>query len=153
MPSTIETRLLEDMKAAMKGGEPAKLTLSVIRMARAAMQNAAIDKRHELSDAEAVEVLARETKQRRDDVEEFTRLGKLETAATLKAEIAILERYLPQQLSDDELRRIIGEAIAATAATSKRDMGKVMGKVMPQTRGRADGRRVNELVNALLPDA
>lgn len=153
MAGAIETKLSEDMKKAMKAGESGKLELSVIRMARASLQNVAIEKRHALSDEEAVEVMAREVKQRREAADEYAHLGKADAADRLKAEVAVLERYLPQQLSDDEVRRIVIEAIAAVGATSKRDLGKVMGKVMPQTRGRADGRKVNEIVGSLLPDA
>jgi len=151
--NTVETRLNEDMKAALKAGEAGRLSLSVIRLARAALQNATIEKRRPLTEDEAVEVVAREVRQRREAAEEYTRLGKADAAERLRAEIAVLERYLPQPLSDEELRRIITEAIAAVGAVSKRDLGKVMGRVMPQTRGRADGRRVNELVASLLPDA
>ncbi len=117
------------------------------------MQNAAIDKRRPLSDEEALEVVSREVKQRREAAEEYGRLGKTEVVERYQAEITILERYLPQPLSEGELRRIITEAIAAAGAASKRDLGKVMGKVIPQTRGRADGRKVSELVNSLLPEA
>ncbi len=139
------------MKAALKAGEEGKLTLSVVRLARAAMQNMAIEKRRELSPEEATEVIAREVKQRRDAAEEYARLGRPDAVKRLEAEIAILQRYLPQQLTEDELRAIIVEAIAATGATSKRDLGKVMGQVIPRTRGRADGRKVSELANEMLP--
>lgn len=152
MASAIEARLTEDMKTALKAGEKGKLELSVIRLARAAFQNASIEKRHPLSDEEAVEVLAREVKQRREAAEEYGRLGRPGVVERLGAEIAILERYLPRQLSDEELRRAITEAISATGAASKRDLGKVMGKVMPQIRGRASGRKASDLAKELLPD-
>ncbi|MCL6581047.1 MAG: GatB/YqeY domain-containing protein [Firmicutes bacterium] len=139
------------MKAALKAGEEGKQTLSVVRLARAALQNATIEKRGPLTDEEAAVVLSREVKQRRETAEEYRRLGRPEAAERLLAEAAILEGYLPQQLTDEELRRIIGEAIQATGAASRRDAGKVMGKVMPQVRGRADGKRVSDMVQALLP--
>ncbi len=141
------------MKAALKAREEGKETLGVIRLARAALQNATIDKRRPLSEDETVEVLAREVRQRRDAAEEYTRLGRPDVAERFGREIAIIEKYLPRPLSDEDLRRIITEAIRETGATSRRDLGKVMGKVMPQTRGRADGRKVNELVQELLPNA
>jgi len=153
MAGAIELNLSDEMKAALKAGEKGKLALSVIRLARAAMQNAAIEKRHPLSDGEALEVIAREAKQRREAAEEYGRLGRPEVVERFQAEIAILERYLPRQLPEDEIRRLVAEAIAAVGATSKRDLGKVMSMVMSQTRGRADGRKVSELVISLLPDA
>ena len=153
LAASLEDRLTQDMKTAMKAGEAGKLDLSVIRLARAALQNATIEKRQALSDDEAAQVVARQAKQRRESAEEYARLGKPDVAERLKAETAVLERYLPQPLRDDELRAIIAQAIAATGATSRRELGKVMGQVMPQTRGRADGKKVNELVNALLPEA
>jgi len=153
LAASLEDRLTQDMKTAMKAGEAGKLDLSVIRLARAALRNATIEKRQALSDDEAAQVVARQAKQRRESAEEYARLGRPDVAERLKSEIAVLERYLPQPLSDDELRAIIAQAIAETGATSRRELGKVVGRVMPRTRGRADGKRVNELVNALLPEA
>ncbi len=150
MADGVEDRLREDMKAALRAGPDGRRALSVIRLARAALQNAAIEKRRPLTDEEAAEVLAREVKQRREAAEEYRRLGRTAEVERLEAEIAVIERYLPEQLSDDELGRIITEAIEATGASGPRDLGKVMGKVMSEVRGRADGRRVNELVRKLL---
>ncbi|RJQ06680.1 MAG: GatB/YqeY domain-containing protein [Bacillota bacterium] len=152
MTESVESRLSADMKAALRAGEEGRLRLSVIRMARAALQNAGIEKRRSLTDDEAVAVVAREVKQRRDSAREYKELGRADKAEALEVEIAVLEAYLPEQLSDAELRDLISEAIAAVGAKSRRDMGKVMGKVMPLVRGRADGQRVNELVITLLPD-
>jgi hypothetical protein len=150
--SGIEAKLLLDMKAALKSGEEGRLDLSVIRLARAALQNAAIEKRRELSEEEAVEVLSREVKQRREAADEYTGLGRKEAADRLHREVSVLERYLPEQLSEEELRRLITQAITETGASSARDLGKVMGKVVPQTRGRAAGRKVKELAGQLLPE-
>jgi len=152
MTESIESRLTSDMKAALRAGDEGRLRLGVIRMARAALQNAAIEKRRALTDDEAVAVLAQEVRQRRDSAREYAELGRADKAQGLEAEIAVLQAYLPEQLSDTEIQGLIAEAIAAVGATSRRDMGKVMGRVMPLTRGRADGKRVNELVTALLPD-
>ncbi|MEW6032750.1 MAG: GatB/YqeY domain-containing protein [Bacillota bacterium] len=153
MAGDIQARLAEDMKAALKAGEEGRLELSVIRLARAALQNAAIEKRKSLTEDEVIETLAREVKQRKEAAAEYEGLGRQDAAARLLAEAAVIQRYLPEPLSEDELRRIVSEAIAATGAASRRDLGKVMGKVMPLTRGRADGRRVNELARELLPEA
>lgn len=143
-------RLIEDMKSAMKAGERGKMALSVIRLVRASLQNAAIEKRHDLSDEEALEVIGREVKQRREAAEEYGRLGRPEVVERFRAEIAFLEGYLPRQLSEEELRSIVAEAIEATGAASKRDLGKVMSLVMPRTRGRADGKKVSELACFML---
>ncbi len=148
---TLSERLNEDMKTAMKAKGEGKERLSVIRLARAAIKNAEIDKRHELSDEEVLEVLAREVKQRRDAITEFGDKGGPEYSAKLEGEIAILMDYLPQQLSEAELRQIVREAVAAVGATSAKEMGKVMGQLMPKVKGRADGKLVNQLVKEMLP--
>jgi uncharacterized protein YqeY len=126
------------------------LRRDVLRMALNAAYNLEKKEGRPLSEDELVAVLAREVKTRRESVEAF-RAGRREDLATKEeAEIAIVTEYLPQQLTDDELRAMIAEAIEATAAASARDLGRVMGAVAPRTRGRADGRRVSELVGQAL---
>lgn len=147
---TLKERLNEDMKAAMKAKEEGKERLSVIRLARAAIKNTEIDKRHELSDDEVIEVLAREVKQRRDALEEFGEKAGPEYIAKLQGEITILMDYLPQQMPEEELRQVIREVVAQVGATSPKDIGKVMGQLMPKVKGRADGKLVNQLVKELL---
>jgi len=147
---SLEARLLEDMKAAMKAGAEGKTTLSVIRLLRAALKNAAIEKKRGLTEEEALEVLAREVKQRRETAEEYARRGRDEAATALREEIGVIKRYLPEQLSDDELGELIRQAIEAVEASGPRDLGKVMGQVMPRVRGRADGRKVSEMAARLL---
>lgn len=147
---TLKERLNEDMKAAMKAKDEGKERLGVIRLARAAIKNVEIDKRHELSDDEVLEVIAREVKQRRDAITEFGVKGGPEYTTKLEGEIAILMDYLPQQLSEAELRQIVQEAVAASGATSAKEMGKVMGLLMPKVKGRADGKLVNQLVKEAL---
>lgn len=145
-----QDRLLEDMKAAMKAGETGKLRLSVIRMVRAALKNAEIDRRHALAEDEVLEILAKEIKQRRDAITEFAKGARQDLIQLYEAEIAVLTEYLPQQMSADEIRKLVSEAIAKTGAAGPKDMGKVMGALVPQTRGRADGRLVNQLVKEML---
>lgn len=145
-----QDRLLEDMKAAMKAGETGKLRLSVIRMVRAALKNAEIDRRHALAEDEVLEILAKEIKQRRDAIIEFAKGTRQDLIQLYEAEIAVLTEYLPQQMSADEIRKLVSEAIAKTGAAGPKDMGKVMGALVPQTRGRADGRLVNQLVKEML---
>lgn len=147
---SIKDLLTEDMKQAMKDKESGKLRLSVIRMARANIKNIEIDEKRELNDDEVLAVLMKEVKMRQDSLEEFTKAGRDELAEQAKQEIAILRKYLPEQLADDELRALLQEAIDETGAASQKDMGKVMAAVMPKTKGRADGKRINAMVRELL---
>jgi uncharacterized protein YqeY len=135
----------------MRSGDA--LRRDVLRM----VQNAAyaIEKRdrRELTDDDYIAVLSREVKTRRESVEAFRAGGREELATKEEAEIAILSEYLPQQLGDAEIQALIDEAIAATGASSVRDLGKVMGWLSPRTRGRADGKRVSALAAKSLAGA
>jgi uncharacterized protein YqeY len=122
------------------------LRRDVLRMAEAAVYAVEKKEHRELSDDEVVVILTREVKTRRESVEAFRGGGREDLAAKEEAEIAILSTFLPEQLSDDEIRALVDEAIAQTGASSARDLGRVMGAVSPRTRGRADGKRVSELV-------
>lgn len=147
---SLKDRLVEDMKVAMKAKEEGKVRLSVIRMARAAIKNAEIDKRTEFSDEQVIEVLAREVKMRRDSMEEFSKANRPDTVKALEEEISVLMEYLPQQLSEGEIRQLAQETIAAVGAQGPKDLGKVMGSITPKTKGRADGKLVNQVVRELL---
>ena len=141
---SLNDRLRDDLTAAMRSGDA--LRRDTLRMVQSAAYSVEKEKRRPLTDAELVAVLGREVKTRRESVEAFRAGGREDLAAKEEAEIAILVPYLPEQLSEDEVRDLVTEAIAATGATSARDMGKVMGWLSPKTRGRADGKRVSELV-------
>ena len=145
---SLKEELLVDMKKAMK--DEKKQKLSVIRMARAAIKNMEIEDRKDLSDEEIVGVLAKEVKQRKESISEYEKVGKDDVVADLKKEIKILNKYLPEQLSKEELVDIVEETIAETGAEDMSDMGKVMGAIMPRVKGRADGNQVNELVRERL---
>ena len=147
---SIKDLLTEDMKQAMKDKESGKLRLSVIRMARANIKNIEIDEKRELNDDEVLAVLMKEVKMRQDSLEEFTKAGREELVEQAKQEIAILRKYLPEQLSDEELKALVEEAVAETGAAGPKDMGKLMAALMPKTRGRADGKRINTMVRELL---
>lgn len=147
---SLQDRLMEDMKAAMKAKEAGKLRLSVIRMSRAAIRNIEIDNHKSLNDDEVIEVLAKEVKQRRDSIEEYKKANRQDVVDTLNQEIAILMEYLPKQMSSEEIRQLVQEAISSTGAKGPKDMGKVMGKLMPQVKGKADGKLVNQIVKELL---
>jgi uncharacterized protein len=141
-------RLNEDMKQAMKSQD--KFKLSVIRMVRASIKNLEIDLKRPLDDNEVLDVLGREVKQRRDSLQEFEKAGRDDLAESLKAELAILADYQPQQLSEEEVKAIVQETIEQVGASSKADMGKVMTALMPKVKGRADGKIVNQYVQQLL---
>jgi uncharacterized protein YqeY len=147
---TLRDRLTEDMKQAMKDKEAGKLKLSVIRMVRSAAKNVEIDRRKELDDNELLEVVAKEVKMRRDSLDEFRKADRPELLATLEQEIAILMEYLPEQMSEAEVRTLVIQAVADAQAASVKDMGKVMALLMPKVKGRADGKLVNTIVKELL---
>lgn len=145
---SLNDRLTEDMKQAMKDKD--KLKLSVIRMVRSAIKNAEIESKSTLSDDEIITVLNRELKQRRDSLQEFKNAGREDLVEGLLAEIEILHQYLPEQLSEQELKDIIQSVINEVGATSKKDMGKVMGALIPKINGRADGKLASQLVQEYL---
>lgn len=147
---SLKDRLIEDMKAAMKARESGKLRLSVIRMTRAAIKNIEINKHKELNDEEVIEVLSREVKMRKDSIAEYVKASRQDVVDTLNQEIAILMDYMPEQMSAEEIRKLVQEAIQATGAAGPKEMGKVMGQLMPKVKGRADGKLVNQIVQELL---
>jgi len=148
---SLKDQITEDMKSAMKAGE--KDRLKVVRLIRAAIKQVEVDQRVELDDTAVLGVLDKMVKQRRDSVEQFEKGNREDLAAIERAEIAVLETYLPAQLSEDELAALIDEVIKATGAQSIRDMGKVMGQIKSKAAGRADmgavGAAVKERLNAL----
>ena len=148
---SLRDRIQTDLTAAMRSGDA--LRRDVLRMATSAAYN--LEKQHgrPLSEDELVAVLAREVKTRRESVEAFRGGGRDDLAAREEAEIEILRAFLPAELSEQELRALVDEGIAATGASSVRDLGKVMGWLSPRTRGRADGKRVSELVAGALARA
>lgn len=145
---TLLSTLNDDMKTAMKAKD--KETLQVIRMLKASIQNEQIKKGAALNEEEELTILAREMKQRRDSLAEFDKAGRIDLAKKVKGEIAIVEGYLPAQLSETEIRQIVSEAITQSKSGSMKDFGKVMGIVMPQVKGKADGNQVNSIVKELL---
>ena len=148
---SLQDRVQSDIAVAMRGGDG--LRRDVLRMVTSAAYNVEKKQGKPLTDDEYLAVLSREVKTRRESVEAFRAGGREDLAAKEEAEIAILGEYLPQALSEDEIAALVREGIAATGATSARDMGKVMGWLAPRTRGRADGKRVSELVVQALAEA
>lgn len=141
-------RLNADMKQAMKDKDKTKL--SVIRMIKSALQNEQIKSGKELTEDEVLSVLNRERKQRKDSLQEFIKAGRDDLVAAVEAELEVLATYMPEQLSEEELKKIVQQVIAETGATSKKEMGKVMSAIMPRVKGKADGALVNKLVQELL---
>ena len=146
--SSLKNQVTEDMKSAMKAGE--KDRLKVVRLILAAIKQVEIDKRIELDDAAVLAVLDKMVKQRRDSVEQFEKGNREDLAAIERAEIEVLDTYLPEQLSADELAAMVDEVIAATGAESMRDMGKVMGQIKARAAGRADMGAVSTAVKERL---
>jgi uncharacterized protein YqeY len=148
---SLKNQITEDMKSAMKAGE--KDRLKVVRLIMAAVKQVEVDTRTELDDAGVLGVLEKMVKQRRDSVEQFEKGGREDLAAIERAEIEVIQAYLPEQLSADEIAALVDEVIAATGAESIRDMGKVMGQIKAKAAGRADmgavGAIVKERLNAL----
>jgi uncharacterized protein YqeY len=148
---SLKDRLQEDVTAAMRSGDV--LRRDTLRLVRNAAYN--LEKRNQrpLSEDELLAVLTREVKTRRESVEAFRNGGREDLATKEEAEIAIISEYLPQALTDAEIRAVVAEGIAATGAVTARDLGKVMGWLSPRTRGRADGKRLSELVAQALAAA
>ncbi|GAA4078990.1 GatB/YqeY domain-containing protein [Amphibacillus indicireducens] len=137
--------LNQDMKTAMRNKEKQKL--SMIRMVKASIQNEAIKLgKDELTKDEELTVLARELKQLKDSLQEFTQADRADLVEKTEQNIDFLQVYLPEQLSSAELEQLVVDAINETGATTKKDIGKVMSVLMPKTKGKADGAVVNQLV-------
>jgi uncharacterized protein YqeY len=137
-------RLNEDMKQAMRNKEKEKLT--VIRMIKASLQNEAIKLGEELNEEQELTVLSREVKQRKDSLHEFEKAGREDLVEKIRTELQYVELYMPKQLSEEEVSKIVADTVAETGASSKADMGKVMAAIMPKVKGKADGSLVNKLV-------
>ena len=148
---TLRERLQADTTAAMRSGDA--LRRDVLRMAQNTMYNIEKAKKVTLSEDEVLGVLTREVKTRRESVEAFRAGGREDLATKEEAEIAILQGYLPDALTEAEIGALVDEAVAATGASNARDLGKVMGWLSPKTRGRADGKVVSGLVAQALARA
>ena len=145
---TLKERITEDMKTAMRSGE--KDRLAVIRLLQVAIKQREVDERITLDDAQVTSVLEKMIKQRKESIVAFEKGNRADLVAKETAEIAVLQPYLPAQLSDAELDAIIAEAIAATGAASIKDMGKVMAAVKAKAAGKADMGAVGARIKAKL---
>jgi uncharacterized protein YqeY len=145
---SLQQRLDDDLKAGMKSSD--NLKTSVLRMVKAAVKNKQIEKRKELSDEEIISVISTLTKQRRESIDMFSKGAREDLAEKERQELAILQMYLPSQLSPEDLDRIIMEAINESSAEGEKDIGKIMRLIMPRVQGAADGKVVNQRVRELL---
>ncbi|ERJ12323.1 GatB/YqeY domain-containing protein [Haloplasma contractile] len=142
-------QIKKDMKEAMKAKD--KERLSVIRLLKSAVDKERIDKGlEEVKDEQIIEVIGREVKQRKDSITEFEKGGREDLVEKSKAELQVLQAYLPEQLSDDEIKQVVQETCEEIGATSMKDMGSVMSKLMPKVKGKAEGSKVNKFVKEFL---
>jgi uncharacterized protein YqeY len=145
---SLEERLVEEMKQAMKSND--KLRLSTIRMIRSALKNKEIELRKKLEDEEVVKVIQVMVRKGEESVEQFQTGGRMDLVEKEKKELDILKSFLPQPLSQEEILKIIDQSIQETQASSLKDIGKVMKSVMPKIGGKADGKLINQLVKERL---
>ena len=141
-------KLTDDMKSAMKAGDKARL--ATIRLLRGQSKDATIDKRAELSEDEEIAVLMNAAKKRRESIEAFKNAGRQDLVDKETNELSVIQSYLPEPLSQEELVTIIDSAIEQSGAQTIKDLGKVMPVVMAQVKGRADGKLINQLVREKL---
>ena len=146
---TLLDTINQDLKTAMKSGD--KVGKRTLRDLKTAVIRVQKDRDNRpLNDDEILAVLQKQAKQRRDSIEAYQQAGRDDLVAEERAELALIERYLPQLMNEDEIRSVVAVVIGELGAAGPRDMGKVMGKLMPQLRGKADGRLVNQVVRSLL---
>lgn len=140
----LKDKLMEDLKQSMKSKD--KVKKNVVTMVRAAIKQKEVDNRVELNDADILDIIAKQVKQKKDSIEDFVKGNRQDLIDLTNEEIKILLEYLPPQLSDEELESIVKDAIEAINAQSKKDMGKLMAHIMPKVKGKADGKHVNQIV-------
>ena len=145
---TLQLRIESAMREAMLARDVRRT--GTLRMAMAAFQNRRIELGRDLTDEDVIDVLSKQMKQRRESIEHFKAAGRDSMVQVEEEESAIIAEYLPQPLSEDELRDMVGAAIAETGASTPADLGKVMGRLAPQVKGRADGKVVSDMVRAQL---
>ena len=145
---SLKQQITEDMKTAMRAKETARL--GAIRLLLSAMKQREVDERIELTDADIVAIIEKMLKQRRDSISQYEAAKRQDLADVEKFEVTVLQTYMPQQLSEDEIISAITEVISSTGATGPQDMGKVMAAIKPKLAGRADMGKVSGLIKAQL---
>jgi uncharacterized protein len=147
LPPLLE-KINTDLVTAMKAKDEA--VVSALRMLKSAIKYKEIDLKEEMKDEDVIEVLSKQAKQRKESIEGFEKGGRTESAAKEKAELALIEKYLPAALGEAEIAALIEEAVKTTGAAGPRDMGKVMGFLTPKVKGRADMGKLSGMVKAKL---
>lgn len=145
---SLKEQLTNDLKEAMK--EKDQLKKNVVTLVRSDIKQVEVDKRIELDDEAIIEIIAKQVKQRRDALEEFGKGGRQDLVEQAQKEIELLMKYLPEQLTEEQIVIIVRDTILEIGAQSMKDMGKVMAALMPKTKGRADGKMINEIVRKTL---
>lgn len=145
---TFKTKIDQDMVTAAKGKD--KITLSTLRLIKTALHNREIDLKRELSDTEFLQLLSSMVKQRKDSIEQFAKGGRTDLVEKEGAELKIIQAFMPEQMSEEDILREIQKAIDETGALNVKDMGKVMKVLMPKLTGKADGKLLGEKVKAVL---
>ena len=145
---SLKTQLTEDMKTAMRAKD--QVSLSTIRLINAAIKQFEVDERTEADDAKVISILTKMVKQRKDSAKIYTEAGRQDLADKENAEIEILNRYLPQMMSTEEIKTVVEAAVAETGASGMADMGKVMGVLKTRLAGKADMGEVNKVLKAAL---
>ena len=148
MSDTLKNRLQEEMKAAMRAKE--KERLGVIRLVNAAIKQREVDERIELDDEQVLAVMDKMLKQRRESISQYEAASRDDLASKEKAEIEVIQEFMPEPLSDAEIEQLIKEALAQTGAASMKEMGKVMGVLQPKMKGRADMGAVSTKIKSFL---
>ena len=144
----LNDRIMNDLKEAMKNKDSFKL--SVIRMVKGAIQLEKINKKRDLNDEEVIDVISKQIKLRKDSINEFEKAGRNDLADTTKKEVEVLNEYMPEQLSSEEVNKIIDEAFVKVNPTSQKDMGLIMKEVTPKAKGKADMGEVSRIIKEKL---
>jgi uncharacterized protein YqeY len=145
---TLKAQISEDMKSAMRAKDSTRL--GTIRLLQAALKQREVDERVDLTDADVISVIEKMLKQRRDSIKAYESANRTDLADVEKAEVAVLQTYLPKQLTDEEVAEILEKVVAETGAASMKDMGKVMGAIKPLVAGKADMGKISGLIKARL---
>ena len=146
---TLKERLASDFKDALKNKD--EVGKNTISLARAAIKQYEVDKREELDDDGVIQILSKQVKMRKDALDDFEKAGRTDLLDSYKKEIEVLSKYLPEQLSADEIKKIVEETAADMGITEgKQNMGKMMGAVMPKVKGVADGKDVRKVIEEFL---
>jgi len=145
---SLEDRIREDLKKAMKGRD--EVAVRTLRMVIAAIRNFEVEKIKEATDEDVIAVLQKEAKKRKEAIEQYKAANREDLASAEEAELRVIEKYLPEQMGEEEIKELAKEIIKQVGATTVKDLGKVMKEIMPRVKGRADGKLVNKIVRELL---